>query len=75
MSASTGMMGGARAQYHLRQVFIFLNMYPVNRPEVMLPNARENIDENGRIKNEITLELMRELLENLVAWTRKLQRE
>ena len=32
MSASTGRFGGARAQYHLRQSFIFLNMLPVNRP-------------------------------------------
>ena len=30
MSASIGMLGGARAQYHLRQMFVFLNMYPVN---------------------------------------------
>ena len=36
MSASVGRFGGARAQYHLRQTFIFLNMHPVNRPEVML---------------------------------------
>ena len=28
MSASTGMLGGARAQYHLRQMFVFLDMYP-----------------------------------------------
>jgi len=73
MSASTGTLGGARAQYHLRQVFVFLNMYPINRPEVMLPNASENIDEDGRIKNETTLRLMRELLGNLVVWTKKLK--
>ena len=30
ISASVGMLGGARAQYHLRQTFVFLNMYPVN---------------------------------------------
>ena len=36
MSASIGMLGGARAQYHLRQTFIFLNIYPMNRPEVIV---------------------------------------
>src|SRR5437870_3191869 len=36
MSASIGMLGGARAQYHLRQTFIFLNMYPMNSPEVIV---------------------------------------
>lgn len=32
MSASTGMLGGARAQYHLRQMFVYLNMHAINRP-------------------------------------------
>lgn len=39
MGASPGMLGTARSQYHLRQTFIFLNMYPLNRPEVMVPFA------------------------------------
>ena len=39
MSASIGMLGGARAQYHLRQTFIFLNMYPMNGPEVIKKNS------------------------------------
>lgn len=37
MSASTGMLGGARAQYQLRQTFVFLNMFPLNKPEVLFP--------------------------------------
>ncbi len=37
MGASVGQFATARAQYHLRQSFVFLNMYPVNRPEVMVP--------------------------------------
>src|SRR3712207_1628595 len=41
MGASTGAIGTARAQYHLRQVFVFLNVYPVNEPEVMIGNAAE----------------------------------
>jgi chromate reductase, NAD(P)H dehydrogenase (quinone) len=34
MGASIGTIGTARAQYHLRQVFVFLNMFPINQPEV-----------------------------------------
>jgi len=30
LGASSGMLGTAHAQYHLRQVFVFLNMYPLN---------------------------------------------
>jgi chromate reductase len=73
MSASIGMLGGARAQYHVRQVFVTLNMHPINKPEVIVPFAKEKFDENGRLKDDITRARIRELLENLVAWTKKLK--
>lgn len=69
MGASIGMMGTARAQYHLRQCFVFLNMYPLNRPEVMVPFADEKIDKDGKIADPKILELIRELLVSLVDWT------
>jgi chromate reductase len=73
MGASPGMTGTARAQYHLRQTFVFLNMYPMNRPEVMVPSANEKIDENGKVKDERTRKKIRDLLESLVAWTKKMK--
>ncbi len=72
VSASVGMLGGARAQYHLRQIFVFLNMYPVNRPEVMVTFAQDKFDESGRLADENTQNFLRQLLENLVNWTRRL---
>lgn len=73
MSASIGMLGGARAQYHLRQVFVTLNMHCINRPEVFVAFANQKIDENGKVKDEPTREKIRELVESLVAWTRRLK--
>lgn len=73
MSASVGSLGGARAQYHLRQSLIALNMHPFNRPEVMMPFAQDNVDANGNVTNEQTRQLIRELLEALVQWARKLK--
>lgn len=73
MSASVGRFGGARAQYILRQTFIFLDMKPVNKPEVMLSDAAHNVDTNGKITNEQTRQLIRQLLEALAAWTMKLK--
>ena len=73
MSASTGMLGGARAQYHLRQVFVFLDMHPINRPEVLVTFANQKFDEKGRLTDEKAKELIGQLLEALVAWTRKLK--
>jgi len=73
MSASVGKLGGGRAQYHLRQSFVFLNMHPVNKPEVMLASASENVDANGRLTNEQTRTLIRQLIEALVTWTNTLK--
>ena len=72
MSASTGMLGGARAQYHLRQVFVFLNMFPLNRPEVFVTFANQKFDAQGRLSDEKTKEFIKVLLEALVTWSRKL---
>jgi chromate reductase len=72
MSASPGMFGGARAQYHLRQSFVFLNMCPVNQPEVMIARAAEKFDEQGNLKDETAKKLIRQLLQNLVGLTRRM---
>jgi chromate reductase len=73
MSASTGMLGGARAQYHLRQTFVFLDMHPVNKPEVIVTFAPQKIDEQGKVTDETTRKLIGQLLESLVAWAKKLK--
>src|SRR5919202_2012330 len=36
MGASPGALGTARAQYHMRQMFVFLNGMVLNKPEVMI---------------------------------------
>jgi len=74
MGASIGNLGTARAQYHLRQSLVFLNMFPLNQPEVMIPEAHEKFDEDGKLKDEHTREKIQELLQALVEWTRKLKR-
>jgi chromate reductase len=72
MGASVGAMGTSRAQYHLRQTFVFLNMYPVNQPEVMIANAAKRFDDQGNLVDKDTREFIRKLLENLVAWTKRI---
>ena len=73
MGASMGMLGTGRAQYHLRQSCVFLNMYPLNQPEVMVAFAQEKIDANGLVTDSKTRGKIEELLESLVAWTRRLR--
>jgi chromate reductase, NAD(P)H dehydrogenase (quinone) len=66
MGASLGAIGTARAQYHLRQICVFLNVFPVNRPEVMIGNAAQRFDTKGNLTDETTKAYIRQLLENLV---------
>lgn len=73
MGASPGGFGTARAQYHLRQICVFLNMHTVNKPEVFVAFAHTKIDENGRVMDEETRERIKQLLESLVSWTRRLE--
>jgi chromate reductase len=74
MSASEGMLGGARAQYHLRQTLISLNMHPLNRPEVIVSQIDEKIDVNGKVVDEKTRKKIGKVLEALVAWTERVRK-
>ena len=73
MGASIGNIATARAQYHLRQIFVFLNVLALNRPEVMIGNAAERFDTNGNLTDETTKDYIRRLLQALVDWTQRIQ--
>jgi chromate reductase len=73
MGASGGLLGTARAQYQLRQMLVFLNAHPINKPEVMIGQASTKFDEAGRLTDEPTREFIRQLLVALEAWTRRLR--
>lgn len=73
MGASIGSIATARAQYHLRQTFVFLNMHAVNRPEVMIGNCSGMFDAQGELTDETTKDHIRGLIEALVDWTKRLK--
>ena len=73
MGASGSILGTARAQYHLRQTCVFLNMHLVNKPEVMIARAQDKFDASGRLMDETTRKLIADLLMNLATWTRRLK--
>src|SRR5918995_4930980 len=62
MSASVGMIGGARTQYHLRQMFVFLNMHPVNVPEVIVTFASDKLDSEGNLLDYNTKKFLKNIL-------------
>ncbi|HQU92313.1 MAG TPA: NAD(P)H-dependent oxidoreductase [Pyrinomonadaceae bacterium] len=73
MGASGGAIATARAQYDLRKMMVFLNMFPINKPEVMIGNAGSRFDAEGNLTDEPTEQFIRQMLENLIAWAKKLK--
>lgn len=73
MGASPGAIGTARAQYDLRKMMVFLNMHPINRPEVMINNCASKFDDDLNLTDEQTREFITKMLESLIAWTKKLK--
>jgi chromate reductase len=73
LGASTSMLGTARAQYHLRQMCIFLNIHPLNRPEVMVANAPAKFDAEGNFTDEMGRDLIKKQMAALAEWTELLR--
>jgi chromate reductase len=73
MGASGGTLGTARAQYHLRQCFIFLNGLVMTRPEVMIPQAHNKIDAAGKLTDQATRDFITAHLAALMAWVLRLR--
>ncbi len=48
------------------------HMFPINQPEVMIGSAHTRFDQEGNLTDETTQEFIRQLLQNLVAWTQRL---
>ena len=65
MGASVGVLGTARAQYHLRQCFVFLDMPVVNQPEVMISAAAGKFDPAGNLTDDMAKKLIGQLLGSL----------
>jgi chromate reductase len=65
MGASAGVLGTARAQYHLRQTLVFLDMPAVNQPEVMIGGAANKFDANGNLTDDMAKKLIGQLLTSL----------
>lgn len=62
-TSSMGPIGGARCQYHLRQIMVFLDAMVMNRPEFMGGVIQKKVDEQaGELTDQATLEFIRSQL-------------
>ena len=58
--AAGSVLGTARAQYQLRQILVFLDGRPVNKPEVMIAQA-QNRFADGKLTDEVAGKLLADL--------------
>jgi chromate reductase len=72
MGASPGMLGTARAQYHLRQVFVYLNAHVLNTPEVFVGTAPAKFNESMELSDEATRKVLAQHIQAFMDWTKRM---
>lgn len=68
MGASMGGQGSSRAQYHLRQVFVFLDGRIMNKPEIFVGAAHTKFDDTGKLTDKDTGKYVARYLEAVRDW-------
>lgn len=71
MGASMGNLGTARAQYHLRQVMVFLDPLVMNKPEIMVPAAHNKFDAEGKLTDDSTREHLAKFMAAFQAYIKR----
>jgi chromate reductase len=74
MGASGGLGGTMRAQYHLRQIAVFLDMHVLNKPEVFVRSSADKFASDGALTDEPTRKIVAEQLVAFDAWVRRLRK-
>ena len=75
MGAGAGMAGTAHAQGDLRRSCVFLDIHPINKPEVRIGQAHTKFDADGGLTDEAARGFIRDMLVALVSWTRQISRK
>jgi chromate reductase len=71
---SGGGMGTSRAQYHLRQVCVFVDVHPLNKPEVFANAFAGQFDADGNLTDEKIKDGIKAQLVALAAWSQQLRK-
>ena len=71
LSAATGPLGGARVQYDLRRVMLFVNAMVLVKPEVFIGAAHTKFNSEGELTDEVTKKMLHDQLVALQALWKK----
>src|SRR5262249_28303615 len=70
-SAATGLLGGSRMQYHLRQSLLSIDALLFGRPEVIVTFAGQKFDDKLELKDQSTIDLIKQQLAGFEKLIRK----
>jgi chromate reductase, NAD(P)H dehydrogenase (quinone) len=65
MGATIGMWGTVRMQMVFHNIFLYLDMKPIYKPEVLISKADHKFDDKGNLTDNTSRELVRKKLEAL----------
>lgn len=68
-----GGMGTSRAQYHLRQVCVYLDLHPLNKPEVFANAFAGAFDADGNLTDARLQQLLADQMQALLKWSMKIR--
>ncbi len=71
VSVSLGGIAGFGANHHLRQVFTFLDIHPLQQPEAYIGNVMSLLDESGNLVNEDTKKFLQSYVDAFLNWSNK----
>ncbi len=70
MGATIGVFGTARSQLHLRDIMIPLDGRMMNRPPVMIPQAQNKFDADGKLTDQPTMDVLKMFAAALAEWAK-----
>ena len=74
ISVSPGVLSAFGANHHLRQSFVFLNVWPMQQPEAYIGGAGKLFDADGKLANDATREFLQKFMVAFSEWIEKMVR-
>ncbi len=71
IGATDGMLGTAVVQYHMREVFSFLNAHPMERPQLFISGISKKLVD-GNVKDGELKKLLQEFINSLAVWSKRI---
>jgi len=75
ISASPSLLGGVRAQYHLRQILVAVNAMTMNIPEVVITEVNKKFDEKENLTDEKTIAFISKFIVSLATFSEVWRKE